>query len=401
MSTPDRWRKWAALGAVVGVSLFAAACGSSSDSSDSGSSNGAAAGTPTAGADPVVAQAKADVEKGYGTGFVKPPPTTGPPAQKGKNVWLISCGEAYNTCVTQSNEFRKAGKALGWKVNVVDGKATPTVASGLIRQAVAAKADGIVVNSYDCPDLKGALETAKAAKIPTVSFAGFDCNAPEFGGTGESLYTLPKILGEASPAGLFTPWGKMLAQYAIAKQNGKMNVLDVNCTGKAVCKAIHAGWLEGMKACSGCKITDVGYTFAQVPNPATQQWKSAILSNPNANVLSYFPSGLQQLGLQTAIKQAGRKLTVYGAEGGDINFNLIRSGFEQNAVVRQDPQAIWATADTLNRLFAGQTSEEMPDEGGGYQVVDKEHNLPAEGQPIKPALDFAPLYEKVWDGNGQ
>jgi ribose transport system substrate-binding protein len=156
--------------------------------------------------------------------------------------------------------------------------------------------------------------------------------------------------------------------------------------------------MQGLKPCKGCKVVNVPYTFAQVPNPATQQWKSAILSNPNAKVLGYVPSGLQQLGLQTAIKQAGRPLTVYGAEGGDINFNLIREGFEQNAVVRQDAQAIWATADTLNRLFAGEKSEDMPDEGGGFQIVDKDHNLPAKGQPYKPALDFPPLYEKVWNG---
>jgi ribose transport system substrate-binding protein len=389
--------RFAALVALLGLSLIAVACGDDDD--DSGDSGSATASGGAAAEDPVVAEAKEAVEEGYGTGFVKPPPTEGPAAQKGKKVWFISCGEAYNTCVTQSNEFKKASEALGWDTTVVDGEATPTVASGLIRQAVAAKADGIVVNSYDCPDLKGALEAAKKAGIPTVSFAGFDCDAPEFGGGGESLYTaLPKILGETSPSGLFTPWGKMLAQYAIAKENGEMTVLDVNCTGKAVCQAIHEGYLEGMEACEKCEVIDVGYTFAQVPNPATQQWKSAILSNPNADVLAYVPSGLQQLGLQTAIKQAGRDLTVYGAEGGDINFNLIREGFEENAVVRQDQQAIWATADTLNRLFAGETVDEMPDQGGGFQIVDKDHNLPAEGQPYEPALDFVPLYEKVWNG---
>lgn len=385
---------------VLGLSLVAVACGSDSDSDTSGGSATAAdTSGGSAAEDPVVAEAKKAVEEGYGTGFVKPPPTEGPPAQKGKKVWFISCGEAFNTCVTQSNEFKKASELLGWDTTVVDGKATPTVASGLIRQAVAAKADAIVVNSYDCPDLKGALEAAKKAGVPTVSFAGFDCDAPEFGGGGTSLYTaLPKILGETSPSGLFTPWGKMLAQYAIAKQDGKMTLLDVNCTGKAVCKAIHDGYLEGMKPCKECKIIDVGYTFAQVPNPATQQWKSAILSNPDADALGYVPSGLMQLGLQTAIKQAGRKLNVYGAEGGDINFNLIREGFEQNAVVRQDAQAIWATADTLNRLFAGESVDEMPDQGGGFQIVDKDHNLPPEGQPVKPALDYEPLYEKVWSG---
>src|SRR5207244_4314095 len=148
-----------------------------------------------------------------------------------------------------------------------------------------------------------------------------------------------------------------------------------------VCKAINRGYDGAMAKCKTCENIRVPYTFSQVPNPATQIWKSAILAHPEAHALAYVPSGLMTLGLQTAIRTSGHKLRVYGAEGGAVNWTNIRSGFELSAIVRQDDQAIWATADTMNRVLAGQSPKSLPNEGGGVQIVDKNHNLPAAGKP--------------------
>jgi ribose transport system substrate-binding protein len=381
--------------AMSAVPLFLSACGSSSSSSA-----GSSPTTSGASSTPWVAQAKADVTKGYGTGLVKPPPTSGPKAVKGKNVWYISCGESYSSCAGMSKDFKQASAALGWHTTLTDGKASPTVAAGLVRQAIAAKADGIVMVSYDCPGVKAALLAAKAAKVPVVSYLSFNCNSPAFPNSSNqpSLFVGPRILGATDPSGLSTLFGKLVAEYGIAASGGKMNELYISCSAYVVCDTINKGYWKAMKPCTGCKVKNVLYTFAQVPNPAAQIWKSAILAHPDANVITYNPASIMPLGLQTAIKGAGRQITVYGAEGGDLNYNNIRSGFEQDAVVRQDAQGTWATADTLNRIFAGGDPSTFPDEGGGVQVVDKDHNLPAPGQPYKSALDFQPLYEKVWNG---
>jgi ribose transport system substrate-binding protein len=390
---------------ISAMALLASACGSSSSSPSSSTSStqaaSPAASTTSSGSTaPWVTQAKADVTEGYGTGLVKPPPTSGPKAVKGKNVWYISCGESYSSCAAMSKDFKQASAALGWHTTLTDGKASPTVAAGLVRQAIAAKADGIVMVSYDCPGVKAALLAAQAAKIPVVSYLSFNCNSPAFPHSSNqpSLFVGPRILGATDPSGLSTLFGKLVAEYGIAAANGKMNELYVSCSAYVVCDTINKGYWNAIKPCTGCKVTNVLYTFAQVPNPAAQIWKSAILAHPDANVITYNPASIMPLGLQTAIKDAARPITVYGAEGGDLNYNNIRSGFEQDAVVRQDAQGTWATADTLNRIFAGGNPSTFPDEGGGVQVVDKSHNLPAAGQPYKSALDYQPLYEKVWNG---
>jgi ribose transport system substrate-binding protein len=386
----------AALVVISALAVLVSACGSSSSSSTTAGST-TSSGSNSA---PWVAQAKADVAKGYGTGLVKPPPASGPKAVKGKNVWYISCGESYSSCADMSKAFKQASGALGWHTTMTDGKASATVAAGLVRQAIAAKADGIVMVSYDCPGVKAALLAAKAAKIPLVSYLSFNCNSPAFphSSSQPSLFVGPRILGATDPSGLSTLFGKLVAEYGIAATDGKMNELFISCSAYVVCDTIDKGYWKAIKPCTGCNVKNVLYTFAQVPNPATQIWKSAILAHPDANVITYNPGSIMPLGLQTAIKGAGRKITVFGAEGGDVNFNNIRSGFEQDAIVRQDAQGTWATADTLNRIFAGGDPSTFPDEGGGVQVVDKDHNLPAAGQPYKSALDYQSLYEKVWNG---
>jgi ribose transport system substrate-binding protein len=386
------WRAAVLAASLSVVALGIAACGSSSNSSGSSS-----AGTTPAS---VVAAAKAAVAKGYGTGYVEPPPTTGPTAQKGKNVWWISCGQIYPSCVSQSDQFVEAAKVLGWHVTVVDGKASSTTASALIRQAIAAHVDGIGIDTYDCPGIKGALEAAKAAKIPTVSFAGYDCNSPIFHGTeGPALFTaVVKLYGEADPAALFSAWGKMLATFIVAHTNGKATFFYVNCTDNTVCVSINQGFQSEIKLCTGCHEINVPYSFADVPNPATQEWKSALLAHPTVNAIQFVPAGLLADGLQAAITGTGHSYTLYGGEGSPQDYGLIREGKEVSSIVRQDAQGIWATADTLNRIFAGENPATFPNEGSGFQIVDKTHNLPASGTPA-PARDFEAVYEKLWTGN--
>lgn len=392
------------------VVLGVAACGSSSSngsssssatSSAAASSSSASSSAPAASGTPasLISSAQAAVNLAYGTGGVEPPPTSGPKAQTGKNVWWISCGQIYPSCVSQANQFLAAAKILGWKVTVVDGKASSTTASGLIRQAIAAKVSAIGIDTYDCPDIKGALEDAKAAHIPTVSFAGYDCNSPVYNGKeGPALFTaVTKLYGEADPAALFGGWGKLLAQYVIAKTGGKANFFYVSCTDNTVCVSINQGFQGEMKQCTGCKEVYVPYSFADVPNPATQEWKSALLNHPTVSSIQFIPAGLLADGLQSAINGAGRTFTLYGGEGSPQDYQLIREGKEVSSIVRQDAQGIWATADTLNRIFAGGNPSTFPNEGSGFQIVDKTHNLPASGIP-KTAIDFQSAYQKVWTG---
>ena len=140
------WPPVAAITAVVvAVALClpaVAACGSDESDDAGGSGSGSASSAPADQA--FLDDAKATLERGY-AGDYEDPPAEGPAAVKGKKVWYLSCGQAFEACVVQANAFKAAGDALGWDVTIQDGKADPTLVKALtddkcIRRAAAAEA---------------------------------------------------------------------------------------------------------------------------------------------------------------------------------------------------------------------------------------------------------------------
>jgi len=403
-----RRRSKAARRALAGACLSAfvlavavAGCGGSSDSGTSSSggstiSGSASSGTPAS----VIADAKAYVQKAY-KGDFQQPPTSGPPAQKGKNVWYISCGQAYTACSQQSTGFGEAGKALGWKVNLTDGKADPSNATRIIRQAIAAKADGIVITAFDCPGIKSALRQAQAAKIPTVTAFSLDCSQPEFGG-GAPLFTASaKLYGSANQGDFYAKWSAARADWIIADSNGKADVLVIEEQSQLLHKLSNAGFEQELAKCTACKAIPLKFTFSQVPNPATQIWTSGIQSHPNAKYLAEDIDSLMDLGLRKALAQGGRRdLKVAGGEGFPTNLALIRQGTQTVALALPQGWVGWAEADTMNRILAGEKPDALPNEGLGWQIVDKDHGLPPEGKEYVPPIDYRTAYTKVWSGGG-
>jgi ribose transport system substrate-binding protein len=383
------------LAVVAGLIAVTAACSTTSTRS-TGSTP--AASTSSSGTSTASAANEQILAKGYAGDF-QPPPSSGPKAVVGKKVWMISCGQAYYACQQQSLAFQAAGKIIGWSVTIQDGKADPSVAAGLIRQAIAAKIDGVALVTFDCPGIKNALIEAKSAKMPVVNFGSIDCNDPKFGG-GQALFSATvKLRGQDNNARFYEEWAKFRADYIIAKSNGTANVLSVGEKSQALHQYQGAAFAQEIATCSGCTNTDVPFAFAQVPSPATQQWLTAIQSHPKANAVAEGIDALMGLGLQTAVEQSGRKnMIVGGGEGFPPNFDLIRSGVQTFSAPYPVGWVMWGVADTLNRVFAGGDPSTFPSQGCGFQYLDAGHNLPAAGQSYVPSFDYQSVYKKIWAG---
>lgn len=146
-------------------------------------------------------------------------------------------------------------------------------------------------------------------------------------------------------------------------------------------------------------VGTVELTFEDVGmGTVAEKVSSALLQHPDANAVHVPIDSLVVLGAGTAITESGRseELAVMGGEGFAANVDLIRSGGPQDAAVAFQQEWIgWATVDTLNRVFAGET--EIPDQGFGWQLVDEDHNLPPEGGYRSP-VDFKRAYRAIWGG---
>lgn len=396
-----RARRGATLAALVCL-LAPAACSSSPKSP--GASTGGATGGTSSGARSGVAtsfNAASVLEKGYAGDFL-PPPATGPKAVARKKVWFISCGQLFVACAAMSTAFAEAGKELGWIVTVQDSKANGAVTSTLLHEAIAAKVDGVALVTFDCPLIKGALLAVKQAKLPVVNFGSSDCNDPAFGAdaaNAQPLFTATvKLRGSTRALDYFNAGTDARADYIVAKLGAKANILDMSEQSQLEQKAQGVEFQKRIQQiCPGCKTATIAFTFAQVPNPATQIWQSAIQAHPNANVVTASVDSLMSIGLQSAIAQSGRRnLLIGGGEGDPGNFDLIRAGKQSFSVAIPYPWIMWGLADTLNRIYAGDNSATLPDEGVGFQFVDAAHNMPAKGAAFEPTFDYRAAYKKVW-----
>ena len=139
--------------ALFSVALVAVAC----SSTNTASTNGGAVAPDSGGltvppvVQPQAAQAATQIAFKGTNRNVDPTPR---PAAKGKHIVVISAGQAASSSSVPSNGAVAAAKAAGWQVDLYDAKLKPANYPALIRQAIAANVDGIILDAIDCNTVK-------------------------------------------------------------------------------------------------------------------------------------------------------------------------------------------------------------------------------------------------------
>lgn len=349
--------------------------------------------------DEALAAAKEAVAAGYDGTYTAPTTTeTAPPA--GKSVWIISCGQATIGCASLSDGAKEGAEAAGWDATLYDGKlgVDNAYATG-VRQAVAAKADAIVISSIDCPLMKAPLEQAKAAGVLVVGAMSYDCDDPRFGGE-ESLFTSNVIPNsEQTTVGeLAHEMGRVKAQWALAQTDAKTVGLSLTHTDSVYGQDIAAGFAEVVEDCGSCRLEPLDFTFAdiasgEVPTKVTQ----ALVRNPDVNAVTTPYDSLMVLGVAQALVRSGKSddISAIGGEAFPENLDMIKRNAGQDAANYNATDWFgWAAIDTLSRLFNDQEPEPA---GIGVQLVDAEHmpELDDDGA-IVPPFDFRAAYRSAW-----
>lgn len=375
------------------TTLLLAACGGSPDAPP------AADGVPSpAGAASAAPAAAAAGDLNY-AGTLRAPDATSRPVAKGKKVVIISAGQASISSSIPVGAAEEAAKAAGWQTEVYDIQLNPANAPGLVRQAIASGADGIILQAVDCPGVKGPLQEAKAKGIQVVGIYSFDCNDPLFQGSDPALFSGQINYGKEAAAdiGEFTKkYGADQAKAVIAATGGKAKVIFFNSPTVTVLNYTGAGFKEEIAKCAGCEIVaEVEFAGAELGPNLQQKAASALLQHPDANVVKSPYTSATLLGIAPAVVQSGRsdKIYVMGGEGFAPELDLLRANQGVDAVnIAPSDWTGWAAVDTMNSLFTGRP---VADSGLGWQLVDKQHNLPPAG-PFVPKVDFKAAYQQAW-----
>ncbi|MCW2606227.1 MAG: LigA protein, partial [Frankiales bacterium] len=361
--------------------LLVACSGSDSTPEAAPSASSAPAASTDASTDASTAASPAAAAEGdlNFAGTLKAPDSTSRPAAKGKKIVVISAGQASISSSVPTAAAKEAAEALGWKVDVYDQKLNPANGPGLVRQAVASGADGIILDAIDCPSVKGAMQEAKAKGIKLVGIYAFDCNDPIFGGSDPALFSGGINYGAEAAKGIgqFTEkYGADQAKAVIAATGGKAKVVFFNSKDVTVLKYTGKGFLDEIKKCAGCEVlAQVEFAGAELGPNLQQKARSALLQHPEANVVKSPYTSATLLGIAPAVVQSGKasKIYVMGGEGFAPELDLLRAGQGVSAVnIAPSDWTAWAAVDTMNSLFNGKPPAES---GLGWQLVDKTHNL--------------------------
>jgi ribose transport system substrate-binding protein len=394
------WTALLALALCLAMVVVIAGCGSGSDD------GGSAAPEASTGAAAAATAGDAQVLEAAFKGVVEQPPTSGPVAEKGKTIWFSNC-LGFEGCARFGDGVKAAAKVLGWTIKEVDNEGTPSKSISNIRQAISAKADGVIDTLSDCPTIKAGLQAAKAAKIPVITYAGLDCDNPAFGG-GEALYAAPFKLGKRKDAlEYYRDQGAQDAAFIVARarQDGieKPKILQVRNENQLFNKNRAEGFEAKVKeVCPGCTVKPLEFTTEQLGTGKGQAvFKGGMLRNPGMDALYYTNDAFLAPGLQAALEaNKGKFKVVCCGDGGKQGIaNVRRSGdLAGTYVANAAPVEMWGwgALDVMNRVLAGVPAAEIPGEAQVSFYVDSDHNLPPAGQAVKVPFDYQSAYAALW-----
>lgn len=391
MSNTNFTRLRTAIAVSASLASVALMAGCAEDASSSGGGSG---GSVKAEAGVEQAEARlAVLEKG--TSVL--PDDTPRPAATGKRIAIVVTGMANSGAAEGVAGDLEACDVIGWTCDVLDGQTNPTLYSGLVRQAIAAKVDAIIVHGIDCAGIRQAVKDANAADIPVVGQLSNTCGADEPLFAGSILYPdandPEKLVGYQEHN---EQYGHDRGTAIVANTDGKPNLINIYNTELALLKDINKGTTDAVKELEGAQVDDVEMRLADLGPKLEGLTTSALLKNPKANALSGPFGASYATGIVSAIQKAnrGEGLFVMGVEGDASELDLMREGDVSAAMYAENAWAGWAGIDSLNSVFTGVP---IVNSGIGWTYITKDDLTDEAGS--KPNIDFPDFrsaYATAW-----
>ena len=173
-------------------------------------------------------------------------PTTGPKAAGHKLIVVVSTDQRNGGARGVSEGVEEAAKVLGWDVRVIDGQGSVNARAEGIGQAVALKADGLVLDAIDAAEQASATEGALKAGIKVVGWHSGPAPGP-----------MPKY-------GIFTnittdplEVAKAAASYAVADSDGKAGAVIFTDSAYAIAIAKSDAMAAVIRACKTCTLLSI------------------------------------------------------------------------------------------------------------------------------------------------
>ena len=338
-----------------------------------------------------IATAKELVAKSAASSVPWDGPTTGPKAQAGKTIVLISEDQRNGGALGVSEGVTEAAKVIGWKLTILDGAGVIANRSAAFGQAIALKPDVIIADNDDATEQKVNIIKAANAGIKVL---GWHSNVKPGPMEGVPLFT--NISTDP------TVVAKVAAALAIANAEGKAGVVVFTDATEKISVMKSNAMAANIKECSGCTVletidTPLASVSTRIPQMTQslhqrfgKKWTHSLAINDG--FFDFMAPTLRAAGSPGS----GPPVNISGGDGSKAAFERIRGNNYQYATVAE-PLSLhgWQLIDEANRALAGEN-------WSGYvaptHLVTKE-NIGSNGGPnnvYDPDNGYRDVYNKIW-----
>jgi ribose transport system substrate-binding protein len=383
--------RWIALLSLALGALIVAGCGSSGSSSSSGggestpaesepasssSSDSSGGSSSVAASTKAIEEAEKPVEEWTGPTEAFTPPT-------GKNVTIVSCGNAGAGCRIGSEAAVEAGKVLGWNTKVVDGKFEPPVWNSAVRQAASEGADAILLYAIDPSLIREGLSLAQKKHIPLVDVFV----EPESGA--------PKVDGYVEADSKET--GELLADNITSVSGGHANLLLMESPEYPSVVQQNAALLPSLeKDCPECKVTKSNVNATTMAEKLPGQISALLQSNPEIEyiqspydpAIEFIAQGIRQAGKTGSVK-------LLGTNGQPVGLEYVAEGEMLSDLAYSTTYSGWLAMEMLARILAGKPHE-LVESLPQRMFTEKNIGEIESGQEWNLEFDYVKKLEELW-----
>ena len=318
-------------------------------------------------------------------------PTTGPKAAGKKLIVVVSTDQRNGGARGVGEGVEEAAKVLGWDVRLIDGQGSVSARAEGISQAVALKADGLVLDAIDAAEQASATDAALKAGIKVVGWHSGPKPGPmEKFGLFTNITTDPLEVAKAA------------ATYAVTDSNGKAGVVIFTDSAYAIAIAKSDAMAAVIKACTTCTLLSIEDTpLADAANRMPQLTTSLLTRygakwtygmSINDLTFDFMAPSLQSAG----IAGDAPPHSISAGDGSEPAFQRIKAGEYQIGTVAEPLRLHgWQEVDELNRAFNGAPPS-------GYVAPPHlfiKANIDKDGGPkniYDPQNGYTDAYKKIW-----
>ena len=318
-------------------------------------------------------------------------PTTGPKAAAGKTIVYVSTDQRNGGALGAGEGVKEAAAKIGWTFKLIDGQGTVSARASGISQAIASKADVIVLGGIDATEQAAAIEEAAKAGIVLIGWHSYAKSGPH-----DKLPIFNNVTTDPLEV------AASAASFPCAATGGKVGAVIFTDSTYEIAVAKSNAMAKVIKACGDSKVLEIVDTpladaAARMPQLTTallqkygKAWTHAL--SINDLTFDFMAPSLSAAG----IKGDGMPLAISAGDGSEVAFQRIRAGEYQAGTVAEPLRLQgWQVVDEANRAL----NKEKQSGFTAPAHLFLPSNIKSDGGPrntYDPDNNYAAAYAKIW-----